>query len=67
MRVGPDEPASNVPWVTKLPKFLPTMQCHVAPLRLSNCALVSTDDVVVLCGATTDLLFDVLRNVLDEM
>lgn len=27
----------NVPWVTKLPKFLPTMQCHVAPFRLSNC------------------------------
>jgi hypothetical protein len=25
-----------IPWVTKLPKFLPTMQCHVAPLRVSN-------------------------------
>lgn len=25
------------PCVTKLPKFLPTTQCHVAPLRESNC------------------------------
>ena len=24
------------PWVTKLPKFLPTMQCHVAPFLESN-------------------------------
>lgn len=27
----------TIPCVTKLPKFLPTMQCHVAPLRSSNC------------------------------
>lgn len=27
----------TVPWVTKLPKFLPTIQCHVAPFRSSNC------------------------------
>ena len=25
-----------LPCVTKLPKFLPTTQCHVAPLRESN-------------------------------
>ena len=25
-----------LPWVTKLPKFRPTMQCQVAPLRSSN-------------------------------
>lgn len=27
------------PWVTKLPKFLPTMQCQVAPFRSSNCTV----------------------------
>ena len=27
----------HLPCVTKLPKFRPTMQCHVAPLRESNC------------------------------
>lgn len=27
------------PCVTKLPKFLPTMQCHVAPALESNCSL----------------------------
>lgn len=26
----------HIPCVTKLPKFLPTMQCHVGPLRSSN-------------------------------
>jgi hypothetical protein len=26
----------SLPWVTNEPKFLPTMQCHVAPLRSSN-------------------------------
>ncbi len=30
----------SVPWVTKLPKLRPTMQCHVGPFRSSNCALV---------------------------
>jgi len=31
----------HIPCVTKLPKFLPTMQCHVAPFRLSNLGGVS--------------------------
>lgn len=30
----------QLPCVTKLPKFRPTTQCHVAPLRESNCFLV---------------------------
>lgn len=32
---------STLPCVTKLPKFLPTMQCQVTPLRSSNCPAVS--------------------------
>lgn len=38
------------PWVTKLPKLRPTMQCHVAPLRESNYRMnqVSTDQVGAL-------------------
>jgi hypothetical protein len=32
---------NSIPWVTKLPKLRPTMQCHVAPFLLSNCAKVS--------------------------
>lgn len=27
---------ANIPCVTKLPKFLPTIQCHVAPAFRSN-------------------------------
>lgn len=30
----------TVPWVTKLPKFRPTMQCHVGPFRSSNVLLM---------------------------
>lgn len=31
---------TSIPWVTKLPKFRPTMQCHVGPLRSSNVLLM---------------------------
>ncbi len=27
----------SVPWVTKLPKLRPTMQCQVGPFLSSNC------------------------------
>lgn len=36
LRRGCSKGLSSLPCVTKLPKFLPTMQCHVAPLRSSN-------------------------------
>lgn len=29
--------SKHSPCVTKLPKFLPTIQCHVAPALESNC------------------------------
>lgn len=31
---------TSIPWVTKLPKFRPTMQCHVGPFRSSNVLLI---------------------------
>lgn len=31
----------SLPCVTKLPKFRPTMQCHVGPFLSSNCVMVS--------------------------
>lgn len=31
--------SARLPCVTKLPKFLPTTQCHVAPALESNCSL----------------------------
>ena len=30
------ETQMDVPWVTKLPKLRPTMQCHVGPFLSSN-------------------------------
>ena len=62
----------GLPCVTKLPKFRPTMQCHVAPLLESNCLSVKiTLNQSLLCNRTeiqsivsTHLLLDVLRNVL---
>jgi hypothetical protein len=52
-----------LPCVTKLPKLRPTMQCHVAPFRLSNCGSVSAR-----FGCYTELclylLLDILGNVL---
>lgn len=56
----------NVPCVTKLPKFLPTMQCHVAPFLASNCRGVISMvlQVVREPRATADLFLDILRNVL---
>jgi hypothetical protein len=51
------------PWVTKLPKLRPTMQCHVAPLRESNYETVRSEDKVVwLVGA--DLFLNVLCDIL---
>lgn len=29
-----------MPWVTKLPKLRPTMQCQVGPFLSSNCVVV---------------------------
>lgn len=50
--------------MTKLPKFLPTMQCHVAPLRLSNLTgqCVYQDRLIL----TTYFLLDELCDVLVE-
>lgn len=58
--------SSNSPCVTKLPKFLPTTQCHVAPLRESNCDVVSdaNDEKTMGCA---DLFLDVLGDVLESV
>lgn len=37
---GKGERGNYEPWVTKLPKFRPTIQCHVGPLRSSNVFLM---------------------------
>jgi len=57
---------SNVPWVTKLPKFRPTMQCHVGPLRSSNYVPVSTSDrsSPYVRENSTYCSLDVLRDIL---
>lgn len=53
----------TLPCVTKLPKFLPTMQCQVTPLRSSNCLAVSLLSVVAAISLANRLL-DVVCNVL---
>lgn len=50
------------PWVTKLPKLRPTMQCHVAPLRESNYEIVRSRQGGMLVGA--DLFLNVLCDIL---
>lgn len=37
---GHPQRRGTVPWVTKLPKLRPTMQCHVGPFRSSNVFLM---------------------------
>jgi len=51
------------PWVTKLPKFRPTIQCHVGPLRSSNvflmCCAISfsmLNFAMASCAAQTSAL-----------
>ena len=39
-KTGKGKKGSYKPWVTKLPKFRPTIQCHVGPLRSSNVFLM---------------------------
>lgn len=57
---------SNSPCVTKLPKFLPTTQCHVAPLRESNCDVVSDANGEETMGCA-DLFLNVLGDVLESV
>lgn len=54
------------PCVTKLPKFRPTIQCHVDPLRSSNCTRVSKTTFESVLQKT-DRSLDVLCNVLCMM
>ncbi|KAG9755220.1 hypothetical protein KCU59_g33, partial [Aureobasidium melanogenum] len=44
----PSRLQGTLPCVTKLPKFLPTMQCQVTPLRSSNCLAISLLSVIVV-------------------
>ena len=54
-----------VPCVTKLPKFLPTMQCHVAPFFESNCVEVLEKlEELSHTPEVRYLALDVLSNVL---
>lgn len=52
--------------MTKLPKFLPTTQCHVAPLRESNCDIVSDANGEETMGCA-DLFLNVLGDVLESV
>ena len=53
-----------IPWVTKLPKLRPTMQCQVAPFLASNYGLLTSGSVHR--WSHTNLLLNVLRNVLSS-
>jgi hypothetical protein len=53
-----------LPCVTKLPKFLPTMQCHVAPFRRSNWN--DGQDHLRTGLGCANLLLDMLGNFLEQ-
>ena len=60
---------SDLPWVTKLPKFRPTMQCHVAPFLESN--FNRADQLIpshTICfrAARVYLFFDILCYILHQ-
>lgn len=61
----PDLRACRLPCVTKLPKFLPTTQCHVAPLRESNCDASAGGSMTRVAGATNFSL-DELGDILEQ-
>ena len=54
------------PWVTKLPKFRPTMQCHVAPFFASNWVTNQHMSSVLICRGRPYFSFDVLRDILSQ-
>ena len=59
-------PIEHLPCVTKLPKFLPTTQCHVAPLRESNCGIRERRESWEPTGPA-DLFLDVLGDILGSL
>lgn len=55
---------ARVPCVTKLPKFLPTMQCHVAPFLSSNWLLlvrVTSLEYSIRTDRALDVMSDLLK------